>query len=119
MDHHPTEALALKVLAGANPDVKIIKLGGQLSIHNFFDFQELTRQKPYPKVLLVDLTEVLYIDSAALGSFVGLHVSCEENGRKYALVGANARLQNLFDLTQVRAFLVAFDTLAEAESALA
>lgn len=89
-----------------------------MTIHNFFDFQDLTRQKPFPPLLLVDVVDVPYIDSAALGSFVGLHVSCESNNRKYALIGANDRLKNLFEITQVHAFLVVFNTLEEAQSKL-
>jgi anti-anti-sigma factor len=119
VEHNPTQSLTVEVVPNARPDVKIIKLAGPMTIHNFFDFQELTRKQPYPRVLLVDLTDVPYIDSAALGSFVGLHVSAEGTGRKYALVGANERLKNLFELTRVRAFLVIYDSMAEAEARLA
>ncbi len=116
MEHNPTQTLTISVIPDSRPDVKIIKLTGPLTIHNFFEFQEITRQKPSPRILLVDLTDVPYIDSAALGSFVGLHVSCEGNDRKYALVGANERLTTLFELTHVKAFLVLSDTMAEAEA---
>jgi len=85
VDHNPTQLLTIETRLGDNPDVKIVKLIGPLTIHNYDEFQELTRKKPFPQVLLVDLHEVPYIDSAALGTFVGIHVSCEESGRKYAL----------------------------------
>ncbi len=118
MEHNPTQSLVIETVSDPRPDVKILKLNGPLTIHNFFDFQELTRQRPAPRILFVDLTEVPYIDSAALGSFVGLHVSCESGNRKYALVGANDRLKTLFDLTHVKSFLNAFDTMADAEAHL-
>ncbi len=119
MEHNPTQTLTIEVIPDPRPDIKILRLTGPLTIHNFFDFQELTRQRPAPRVLFVDLSEVPYIDSAALGSFVGLHVSCESGKRKYALIGANDRLQTLFDLTHVKSFLIVYNSLAEAESALA
>lgn len=119
MEHNPTQALTITVVPDDRPDVKIVKLSGPMTIHNFFEFQTLTRQRPAPKLLLVDLTDVPYIDSAALGSFVGLHVSCEGTQRKYALVGANDRLKTLFNLTHVKTFLVTYETVAEAEAALA
>jgi anti-sigma B factor antagonist len=119
VEHNPTQALTIEVVPDPRADVKILKLIGPLTIHNFFDFQEITRQRPAPRLLFVDVSEVPYIDSAALGSFVGLHVSCESGKRKYALVGANERLQTLFDLTHVKSFLQAYDSMAEAESALA
>jgi len=116
---NPAQNLIIEVLPDPRPGVKILKLTGPLTIHNFFDFQETTRQRPTPRLLFVDLSEVPYIDSAALGSFVGLHVSCETAKRKYALIGANDRLQSLFDLTHVKSFLHAYASMAEAESALA
>jgi anti-sigma B factor antagonist len=118
MEHIPTPKLTISVEPQVTPDVKLIRLSGPLTIHNFFKFQEVSRERPAPKLLIVDLTEVPYIDSAALGSFVGLHVSCEGNNRKYALVGANDRLKTLFELTHVKSFLVIRESISEAESLL-
>lgn len=103
---------------GNTPDTKILKVTGPLTIHNFFDFQDLSREQG-AAILLIDLTEVPYIDSAALGSLVGIHVSRGNAGKKYGIVGANDRLQNLFALTCVSQFLVTFPTQGEAEAALA
>lgn len=118
VEHHPTQALTIELLPDSRPDVKIIKLTGPLTINNFFDFQELSRAKPLPRVMLIDLTGVPYIDSAALGSFVGIHVSCDSSGRKYGLVGANDRLMSLFDVTNTKSFLRLYNSMAEAETQL-
>ena len=118
MEHNPTQSLKIEVVPDARADVKVVKLIGPLTIHNFFEFQDITRLRPSPRVMLVDLSEVSYIDSAALGSFVGLHVSCEGSGRKYGLIGANDRLKTLFDLTHVGSFLTTFSSMAEAEEKL-
>jgi anti-anti-sigma factor len=64
------------------------------------------------------MTGVPYIDSATLGALVGIHVSRNKPGRKYALVGVNARLQGMFSLTGVAQFLVTYPTVTEAEAAL-
>jgi anti-anti-sigma regulatory factor len=53
-----------------------------------------------------------------LGSLIGVHVSRENAKKNYAIVGANERLQNLFNLTKVSQFLITFPTVAEAEAAL-
>ncbi len=118
MEPNPTQAVIIEVMPDPRPDVQILKLHGPLTIHNYYDFQDLTRKQPLPRLLFVDLSDVPYIDSAALGSFVGIHVSCEGTDRKYALVGSNDRLKNLFDLAYVRAFLVIYDSLAEAQAHL-
>jgi anti-anti-sigma factor len=118
VEHHPTQALTIELVPDSRPDVKIIKLTGPLTINNFFDFQEMSRAKPLPRVMLVDLTGVPYIDSAALGSFVGIHVSCDSTGRKYGLVGPNDRLKSLFEMTRTGSFLCLYDSMADAETAL-
>ena len=110
--------MTIEVIPDDDPDVKIIKLAGPLTVQNFAEFQEMTRREPRPRILIVDLTEVPYLDSAALGAFVGIHVSCEATNRKYALVGANGKLKSLFELSSVSAFLVIYDTMAEARANL-
>jgi len=119
VEQNPTQLLTIEIVPDERPDLKILKLNGPVTIHNFIEFQELARKQPLPRVLVVDLHDVPYIDSAALGSFVGIHVSCEATGRRYALVGANERLRNLFDLTHARAFLVTYDSVDEAAAQLA
>lgn len=105
-------------MSGTSSGTAILRVTGPLTIHNFFEFQDLSRKQDAP-LLLIDLSDVPYIDSAALGSLVGIHISRGGSQRKYAIVGANDRLQNLFKVSAVSQFLVSFPTVAEAESALA
>ena len=118
MEHHPTSSVRVETLEGDSPETAILRVTGPLTIHNFFEFQDLARQQTAP-VLVIDLTGVPYIDSAALGSLVGIHVSRENAGKKYAIAGANERLQNLFSLTGISGFLVTFPAVAAAEAAFA
>lgn len=117
MEHHPTTSVTVDKLTGSSPDIVILKVSGPLSIHNFFDFQNQSRTETAP-VLIVDVSDVPYIDSAALGSLVGVHVSRGKIGKKYAIVGANDRLRNLFELTNIAQYLVTFPDVASAEAAL-
>jgi anti-sigma B factor antagonist len=105
-------------LPGSREDVRVIKLSGPLTIHNFFDFQDLARQQT-PGALLVDLTDVPYIDSAALGCLIGIHLSCEKSGRKYALVNVRERIRSLFTVCGVDRFFVTYSSIGDAEAALA
>jgi anti-anti-sigma factor len=117
VEHHPTQEVKIEILAGSRDDVRIIKLSGPLTIHNFFEFQDLSRQK-LPGVLIVDLTNVAYIDSAALGCLIGIHLSREKSGQKYALVGVNERAKSLFTMCGVDQLFVSYSTASEAEAAL-
>lgn len=118
MEHHPTQKVKLETLPGSNEDVSIVKVGGSLTINNFFDFQDVAR-KSSSGLLIVDLADVPYIDSAALGCLIGIHVSREKTARKYALVNVNERLRSLFTMTGVHGFLVTYANVDDAEAALA
>jgi anti-anti-sigma factor len=117
MDKHSNPTVHVEVLNGARPGVVIIRAQGPLDITNFGEFEEITRRNESP-VLIVDLAEVPYIDSAVLGSMVAMHVACARNQRKYALVNANQRIQNMLTVSGVGEVLVSFATVAEAEKAL-
>ena len=118
MEHHPTQEVKIEILDGSRDDVRIIKLSGPLTIHNFFEFQDLSRQK-LPGVLIIDLTGVVYIDSAALGCLIGIHLSREKSGQKYAFIGASERAKSLFRMCGVDQLFVSYSNLADAEAALA
>jgi anti-sigma B factor antagonist len=96
---------------------RILKLTGPFTLSTLFDFQDAMRTH-HPPITIVDLSEVPYMDSAALGSLLGLHVSCQQHSRRYALVGASDRLQTVFRVSGVHSILVTFSSLAEAETAL-
>lgn len=110
-----TPDVKVELTPGWGDDVQILKVSGPLTIRNFFKFQELARQKD-SRTLIVDLTEVPFIDSAALGSLVGIHISCDKDGRKYAIAGVNSRIRTVFEVSHVDQFLVTYPTVAEAEA---
>ena len=95
---------------------RILKLTGPFTLSGVFDFQDAIRSH-HPPITLVDLSDVPYMDSAALGSLMGLHVSCQQHGRRYGLVGASDRLQTMFQVSGVHTILVMFPSLSAAETA--
>jgi anti-sigma B factor antagonist len=96
---------------------RILKLTGPFTLAAVFDLQDALRRN-HPPITVVDLTEVPYMDSAALGSLLGLHVSCQQHARNYALIGVSDRLQTLFRVAGVNAILTVYGSLAEAEVGL-
>lgn len=96
---------------------RVLKLTGPFTLSTIFDFQDAMRTIQ-PPITMVDLTGVPYMDSAAMGALMGLHVSCQQHGRRYALVGASDRLQTVLRVSGVASVLVLFPTLAEAEAGL-
>jgi len=76
-----------------------------LLLNNFFSFQTMVRGDG-AKVLIVDLADMPYIDSAGIGCLVGAHVSRENAGRKLILAGASERIINSLEVTKVEQLFV-------------
>jgi anti-anti-sigma factor len=109
--------LQIESVPGAHEGERILKVRGALVISNFFEFQSMARENKAP-LLIIDLAEVPYMDSAALGAILGIHVSSANKGTKYAVINVAPRIESMFTISGVRDTLVMFPTLADAEKAL-
>ena len=78
----------------------VFRLHGPLLLGNFFSFQSMVRSDQ-ANLLIVDVADVPYIDSAGIGCLVGAHVSREHAGRRLVIVGASERLLNMLKATKV------------------
>jgi anti-anti-sigma factor len=96
---------------------RILRLKGSLTLHTVFSFQEAMRGESAP-VLILDFTDVPYIDSAGLGALVGMHVGAQKAMRKLAFVGMNTQVRALMDMTNVSQLFKSYATVAEAEAAV-
>ncbi len=68
--------------------------------------------------LIIDLSEVPYIDSAALGTLVRTFISCQKSQKQMALVGLTHRVSSVIKLSALEPLFQSYPTLAEAEEAL-
>ncbi|MGH9431219.1 MAG: STAS domain-containing protein [Terriglobia bacterium] len=107
------------VIAGSTvgeDGTRVLKLSGPMVITNLFEFQDAVRAETSP-LLILDLTEVPYMDSAALGSVVSAHISCVNGKRRLALAGVTDRVATLMKVTNVHRVLPMYSTVADAISA--
>ena len=91
----------------------VFRLHGPLLLGNFFSFQSMVRNDQ-AKLLIVDVADVPYIDSAGIGCLVGAHVSRENSGRKLIIVGASERLLGSLKVTKVDQLFTFANTAADA-----
>lgn len=111
----PEEALRIEDLAGQREGQRILRLTGPLTLTTLFEFQSLVRGDA-SRHLILDFSNVPYMDSAGIGALVGAYVTHTRAGRSLALVGVNDRLHNALQVTRVEQFFSFFPTLAEAET---
>ena len=95
----------------------VLRLRGPLTYDNLALFQNAIRRETTP-TLILDLSDVPYIDSAGLGSLVGAYVSSHKAGQQVVLTGVNERVANLFQITKVEPLFLTFPSLEDALQAL-
>ncbi len=84
---------------------------------NLSDFQNAVRRETSPTMIL-DFSEVPYVDSSGLGSLVSAHVSGFKAGKRVVLAGVNDQVLRLFQITRVEQFFLIFPDLEDALEAL-
>jgi anti-sigma B factor antagonist len=65
---------------------------------------------PGAKRIVLDLTDLSYMDSSGLGSIIGLYVSAKTAGAKLEVINLSKRVRELFSVTNV---LSLFDVCGE------
>lgn len=80
-------------------------------------FLNAVRREKTPTVIL-DFSEVPYLDSSGLGSLVSAYTSCQKAGRRVALTGVNHRVMKVFEITKVEPIFLMFPTVSDALDAL-
>jgi anti-anti-sigma factor len=114
----PQEPLSIEDIGGPQNGERILRLRGAILISNLFDFQSKVRTNQSER-LIIDLTDVSYVDSAGIGALVGAYVTHHKGGRSLALVGTSERIRHALQVTHVEQFFRFFASVDEAQSALA
>jgi anti-sigma B factor antagonist len=100
------------------PSQEVLILSGPLTGNNGAVFQNAMRREEPADTVILDLSDVPYIDSAGLGLLVAAFVSRQKSGRQMVLSGINQRVQKLFEITRMNGLFLIFSSPEEAVAAL-
>ena len=103
--------------AGEQPGTMILTLAGPLTLANLFALQTELRALQ-AKVLILDMGQTDYMDSAGLGLIMNAYTHAQNAGGKLLLAGVNDRVATLFALTRVDGVLSLYPSVEAAESSL-
>ena len=101
---------------GSKDGTTIMKLVGPLTLSNMFAFQGMFRATK-PPCLILDMSEVPYMDSAGLGLLTDYFVSAEGEQRQFLLACVSERIMSLLQMTKVDQILKMYPSVEAAEKA--
>jgi anti-sigma B factor antagonist len=111
-----TDSLSVEHLGGGHiPGVLCLR--GPLVKENINSFANAVRREDAEETMILDFTEVPYMDSSGLGSLVNAYFTRKKSGRRVALTGVNDRVYKLLQITKLENEFLIFSTIEEAVSA--
>ncbi len=112
-----SDAMSSEPLQIEHSDEGILRLKGPLTTENLPSFLNAMRRED-ALTMILDLSEVPYIDSAGLGTLISTYVSCQKAGRRIVLSGVNKRVLKLFEITKTEPLFLMFPTVWDAVETL-
>ena len=100
---------------GKSAATRILVLTGPLTLRNMFELQTELRAEPQPRVSILDLSGVPYMDSAGMGLVINHFVHCQNLGAKMIAAGVSPRVIELFRMTRVDSVIPIAATVEAAE----
>jgi anti-sigma B factor antagonist len=74
------------------------------------------RRGDAPKVAILDLSRVPYMDSAGMGSVINFFTHCQKNSVRLLIAGVSPRVSELFKMTGVDTLIPMTTSVDEAEA---
>jgi len=101
-------------------NLPVLRLKGEIDLSNSSELRTLLQQHVKAKcpALVLDFTEVTYIDSSGLATIIEYLKHARVFDGRIALAHVNERVRTIFELVRLHEFLPIHPTVAEAAAAL-
>jgi anti-anti-sigma factor len=104
MSSNPAErpASGMNLRISTQEDATVVVCAGQLTAEVKEEFKaEISALIPKASRIVLDLSNVSYMDSSGLGTVVGLYVSARKAGVELQLINLSQRVRELLGMTNV------------------
>ena len=98
----------------------LIALSGDIDLQHSPKMRQLLQSKANDQVplLVLDFTEVKYIDSSGLATLVEYYQKSRSYSGKIAMAGLSNRVRSVFDLVRLSEIFLIYPSVAEAKQGL-
>lgn len=107
--------LDIVVRPGSVAGQTVFELTGSLELQQVFAFQNRMRDDESP-VTILDMKNIVYLDSAGIGALVNANVSRLRSNRKLVIAGITDRAKTVLEVTKTAQFFEFYPTVAVAEA---
>jgi anti-sigma B factor antagonist len=108
-------SLVIEEVPGPPAGPHILRLSGPLILTTLTEFQTKVREDRSHDLIL-DFTDVPYIDSAGIGALVAVYVRHQRDANGLSLVGVNDRVRTALEIARIKQFFRFFDSLEVAQA---
>ena len=88
--------------------VRVVRVSGEFDVSACGRFREAS-ERPDAELVVVDLRETTFLDSAALGELIRLHRRTERHGVRLAILRPGGKADRIFKLTGIDSHLPLYD----------
>lgn len=92
---------------------RVLKLHGELDLASSAVLEQELEKPPAAELVIVDLSDLDFIDSSGIGILVKANQAASDQGRRFALVKGGGQVAQLLELTGLTGELTVVDTSAE------
>jgi len=107
--------LSIEMKQGKTQGTRIVTLVGPITMRNLFQFQDELRAGELPRVAILDLSGVPYMDSSGMGAVINYYVFCQRHNTKMIAAGVSPRVMELFKMTKVDSVIPLANSAEEAD----
>jgi anti-sigma B factor antagonist len=108
-------SLTVDEVPGLQNGPHILRLSGPLILTTLAEFQTKVLADQSHNLIL-DFTDVPYVDSAGIGALVRVYVRHQRDENGLSLVGVNDRVRTALEIAHIEQFFRFFDTLEVAQA---
>lgn len=105
--------LELEKAAGSNGNRLVLQLKGNLSLETVHNFIQTARAEQAPN-LIINMSDVSFLDSAGVGALVQLFVHRRSLGKSFALSGLSKQSQAVMEVAGLTKLLPIHSSVEEA-----